>query len=192
MRFGEDLPLGQGATARLTHAGHIFGAASVRLALNGASVLFSGDLGRYDDLLMRDPADPPAADTLVIESTYGDRLHAGDDPSEALAAIVRRTVARGGTVLLPAFAVGRAQQLLLRVIEIRAEVATLHGLSAHADADDLLRWARAMPAAPRRVLVSHGEPAAAQALAAGLRGTLHWQVEVPATRDTADLDHPGH
>jgi metallo-beta-lactamase family protein len=55
VRFGEDLPLGRGATARLTHAGHILGAASVRLALDGASVLFSGDLGRYDDLLMRDP-----------------------------------------------------------------------------------------------------------------------------------------
>lgn len=253
----------------------------------------------------------------MIESTYGDRLHAGDDPSEALAAIVRRTVARGGTVLMPAFAVGRAQ-LLLHVIarlkardaipdvpvflnspmaidttelyrrfpkghrldeseleamatvatllrdveaskalvrsrypsivisasgmltggrvlhhlkalgpdarnaivlvgyqaagtrgadlqagrrtlrihgadhEIRAEVATLHGLSAHADADDLLRWARAMPAAPRRVLVTHGEPAAAQALAARLREALHWQVEVPAMGDTADLDPSGH
>ena len=75
-------------------------------------MLFSGDLGRTDDAVMRPPAAPPRSDWVVVESTYGDRLHADGDAGEELAATIRRTAARGGMVLVPSFAVGRAQMLL--------------------------------------------------------------------------------
>ena len=97
---------------RLTRAGHILGAASLRVGWTGGSILFSGDLGRSDDLLMRPPEPPQPADYIVIESTYGDRLHRDVDTLSALAAVVNRTAARGGVVVIPAFAVGRAQTLL--------------------------------------------------------------------------------
>lgn len=97
---------------RLTRAGHILGAASLRVGWRGGSILFSGDLGRSDDLLMRPPEPPPPADYVVVESTYGDRLHREVDTLSALAAVVNRTAARGGIVVIPAFAVGRAQTLL--------------------------------------------------------------------------------
>jgi metallo-beta-lactamase family protein len=313
VRFGQPLDLGHGATAQFTHAGHILGASSVQVAVGGRKILFSGDLGRYDDLLMHDPADAPESDALVMESTYGDRKHGDDDPSDALAEVIRRTVGRGGTVLIPAFAVGRAQ-LLLHVIaqlkrrgaipdmpvflnspmaidttalyrrfakghrlddaqlramaevatmvrsveeskalnrvkfpsvivsasgmatggrvlhhlkamgpdprssivlvgyqapgtrgadlqagkrtlrihgadhEIRAEVVTITGLSAHADSDELVRWAGSMPGRPSRVFLTHGEPEASQALASRLRTELGWQVDVPALGDSVSLD----
>ncbi len=312
VKFGDALDLGEGASARFTHAGHILGASSVRLEVDGTSILFSGDLGRYGDLLMRDPADAPAADVLVMESTYGDRLHPDDDPGDELAAVIGRTIARGGSVVIPAFAVGRAQLLLhviarlkarraipdvpvflnspmavdttelyrrfakghrldeaelramagvatmVRSVEdskalnrvaypsvivsasgmatggrvlhhlkalgpdprntialvgyqapgtrgadllagkrtlrmhgadhaIRAEVVSISGLSAHGDADDLVRWARSMPRPPRRTFLVHGEADARTALAARLRSELGWTVELPAQGESVEL-----
>jgi metallo-beta-lactamase family protein len=101
-----------GVQARYGRAGHLLGAASVLIEHRGESVLLSGDLGRDDDLLVKPPAPPPAADYVVIESTYGDRLHPAVEPLGALAQIINRTAARGGVVIVPAFAVGRAQTLL--------------------------------------------------------------------------------
>jgi metallo-beta-lactamase family protein len=110
--FGEPFQPVPGLTVRFSPAGHILGAASVHVAWDGGSVLFSGDLGRDDDLLMRPPAAPPAADHVLVESTYGDRLHVQEDVASVLAATIQRTAARGGVVVVPAFAVGRAQALL--------------------------------------------------------------------------------
>ncbi|MEJ8856876.1 MBL fold metallo-hydrolase [Variovorax robiniae] len=101
-----------GWTWRLQRAGHILGAASVRVAWQGGSILFSGDLGRSDDLVMRAPEAPPPADYLVIESTYGDRVRPDADTLGMLAAVINRTAARGGVTVIPAFAIGRAQSLL--------------------------------------------------------------------------------
>lgn len=95
--------------ARWTPTGHILGASSVHLQDEHTSVLFSGDVGRPNDPIMRAPAMPPPADYLVVESTYGNRRHPPIDASEALAGIVTRTAERGGVVLVPSFAVGRAQ-----------------------------------------------------------------------------------
>ena len=111
--FGEPFQPAPGFTVRFSPAGHILGAASVHVAWDGGSVLFSGDLGRDDDLLMRPPASPPAADHVLVESTYGDRLHVQEDVATVLAATIQRTAARGGVVVVPAFAVGRAQALLV-------------------------------------------------------------------------------
>ncbi|HMN82210.1 MAG TPA: MBL fold metallo-hydrolase [Burkholderiaceae bacterium] len=104
-------PLG-GLQATFRPAGHILGAASIHLAAGSEAILFSGDLGRSNDLVMKPPAPPMAADTVLIESTYGNRLHDEADPLDALADVIARTAARGGKVIVPAFAVGRAQTLL--------------------------------------------------------------------------------
>ena len=111
-RFGQPFDAGAGFEASFSPAGHILGAASVLVRHGKTSVLFSGDLGRTRDLVMNPPAAPPAADYLVIESTYGDRLHGTADPLDAIAPAISRAVERGGVVVVPAFAVGRAQTLM--------------------------------------------------------------------------------
>jgi metallo-beta-lactamase family protein len=110
--FNERHELPGGAAVRLRRAGHILGAASIELAWAGVRVAFSGDIGRYDDPLMVDPVSPDDADYLLVESTYGNRRHDGRRPEEVLGQIVEDTIGRGGTVVIPAFAVGRAQALL--------------------------------------------------------------------------------
>ncbi|QDL38124.1 MBL fold metallo-hydrolase [Rhodoferax sediminis] len=109
-----------GWRATFSMAGHILGAASVLLEVAGRRVLFSGDLGRPDDLLMR-PADPaPAADTVLIESTYGDRVHPVEDVIAELGPALKRVAARGGVAVVPVFAVGRAQALLHAIARLKA------------------------------------------------------------------------
>ena len=118
--FHEDTVLPGGAALRFVRAGHILGAASARIEWGGTSVAFSGDIGRYDDPLMPDPESPGSADYLLMESTYGDRHHDGGDVGEILASIINRTIHRGGTVIVPAFAVGRAQSLLYHIGRLKA------------------------------------------------------------------------
>lgn len=117
--FGDAFEPIPGVRMRFHPAGHILGAASVHVAWDGGSVLFSGDLGRDHDILMRPPDAPPPADHVVVESTYGDRLHAEEDPATLLAEAVDRTAARGGIVIVPAFAVGRAQALMYLLSELK-------------------------------------------------------------------------
>jgi metallo-beta-lactamase family protein len=105
---------------RLTPVGHLLGACAVTLSAGSEMLAFSGDLGRRDDLLMPPPRTLPGADVVIVESTYGNRTHASADPQAALGHIVNETVRRGGSVLLPAFAVGRAQALLLVLQRLRA------------------------------------------------------------------------
>lgn len=104
--------------ARFRPAGHILGAASIEIEHGGRRIVFSGDLGRSGDLLMAPPAARDPADWVVVESTYGDREHLELDPFATLAAILRRTTERGGILLIPSFAVGRAQTLLYCFYEI--------------------------------------------------------------------------
>jgi len=109
---GSELRIGQ-VGVRLDPVGHLLGACSVSLATRHESLLFSGDLGRSNDLLMPPPQAPRAADVVLVESTYGNRRHPRTDVAAELGAIIRDTIGRGGSVLLPSFAVGRAQALLL-------------------------------------------------------------------------------
>lgn len=113
--------LGDGVRARFTSAGHILGASSITIEHGGRSVLFSGDLGRDDDLVMLQPTTGQRADWVVTESTYGDRVHPDNDPVEQLGGIVRRTAARGGLVIIPAFAVGRTQGVLYSLYKLREQ-----------------------------------------------------------------------
>ena len=294
-----------GFEARLGYAGHILGAASVRVDAGGRSVLFSGDLGRPHDAVMRPPAGGHDVDALVVESTYGDRLHPSQDPADTLGRAIARTAARGGTVIIPAFAVGRSQGLLYRLhllkaagtipaalpiyldspmaadvtdlyvrhrrehrltaeqcadmcrvarfvttpdesrridemafpkvivagsgmatggrvlhhlaryapdprstillagfqaggtrgaslvagarevkihgayVPVRAEVAVVENLSAHADAAEIVDWLRTFRRAPARTFLTHGEPAAADALRRRVAETLGWTCEAP-------------
>jgi len=121
VEFGVPQFLGDELNFTLHHAGHILGAAMVMLRDATTSLLFSGDLGRLNDPVMCAPAIMQAADYLVLESTYGNRLHDATDPGLLLADCIRRTVARGGTVIIPAFAVGRAQALLYYIHRLKGE-----------------------------------------------------------------------
>jgi metallo-beta-lactamase family protein len=118
---GRQRLLGQVA-ATLTPVGHLLGACSISLTHQGRTLAFSGDVGRSADLLMPPPQPLAQADVLIVESTYGNRSHPAEsaaDTAAALGRIVRETAAHGGTVLLPAFAVGRAQALLLVLQQLR-------------------------------------------------------------------------
>ncbi len=122
------VPVAPGRTARIndtligfTPVGHLLGASAITVRSSGRSLVFSGDLGRDDDLLMPAPKHIQQADVLLIESTYGDdRLHPREDALARLAQIIRTTTHRGGSVLLPSFAVGRAQALLLVLQRLKA------------------------------------------------------------------------
>jgi metallo-beta-lactamase family protein len=292
-------------------AGHILGAASVQIEKPGTRITFSGDVGRPQDLVIRPPAPFLPTDYLVLESTYGDRRHPPENAYEKLGSIVRETVARGGSVMIPAFAVGRAQAMTFLLSELKAagdvpdvpvyldspmaidvaaifhkhhdqrrlsdeqcermcagihyvrtpqesraladnhhpkviiagagmlnggrilhhlkvlggdyrsslvivgyqatgtrgdallqgsrvlrihgedvlihcHVAQMENLSAHADYEELLQWLDGV-APPRRTWITHGEPAAADALRQQLQHRLGWNAEVPEQGDEVEL-----
>lgn len=127
-----EVELPGGARLYMRRAGHILGAATVQIDIGGQRVVFSGDLGRYNDPVMYDPEPVESADYIVVESTYGNRRHDQTDPLEALAAVVERTVQRGGTVVIPAFAVGRAQVLIYYLWQLR-ESGRLRGIPIFLD-----------------------------------------------------------
>jgi metallo-beta-lactamase family protein len=311
--YGRVLDLGAGMEAELSPSGHLLGSAFVRIRVKRNSIVFSGDLGRPDDIVMPAPAGISEADALVVESTYGDRLHDRADPRMKLADVINRTAAREGVVIIPSFAVGRAQTLLYYIhllkaaggipdipvylnspmasdatrifhehrefhrldpqqceamcrvarivnsveeskalnrskgpmiiiagsgmatggrvihhlaafapdarntllftgfqaggtrgaaiiggaasvkihgeqVPIRAEVAMLGNLSAHADADEIMAWLRGFHAPPRRTFITHGEPAAADALRNRIEEELRWPCVVPDYLERVELD----
>ena len=298
---------------RFLLAGHILGSAFVRVSFGGRSLLFSGDIGRPNSATMVDPTIVRGADYLIMESTYGNRLHDRVNVEDALAETISRVAARGGTVLIPAFAVGRAQSILFhlqrlkaskripdlpvfldspmavsasevfcrhmkehrltaeecqaacnvatyvreaeeskaldenpmpkiiisasgmatggrilhhlkfyvpderhavlftgfqaggtrgaslvagvksmkihgRHIPIRAEIANLSMLSAHADADEILTWLGNFTQPPKRTYITHGEPDASEALRVRISDELQWPCVVPEYGDQATLD----
>jgi metallo-beta-lactamase family protein len=101
-----------GVDGRFRRAGHILGAATVECAMGGRRLVFSGDLGRYGVPIVVDPEPVREADVLIVESTYGDREHPAGDPADDLAAAVADAAAQRGWLLIPAFAIGRAQEIL--------------------------------------------------------------------------------
>lgn len=310
--FHKPFQLPNGATITFAYAGHILGAATLTIDWDEKRIAFSGDLGRYHDPVMFDPEPVREADYLVIESTYGDRAHDPADATDALGAVIDRTLGRGGTVVLPAFAVGRAQSILYHLwklksqgklgnvpiyldspmaisatkllhehhadhkitedlcdaicnvatytqsvdeskaitaskfpkiviaasgmatggrilhhlkafapdekntilfcgfqpagtrgramlqgaedikifgewIPVRAEIAELPMLSAHADANELMQWIQGFKHAPDKVFIVHGEPEASEALRVRINRALNWPTAVPRQDQTFKL-----
>ncbi len=312
--FDREWQAAPGMAVRLLRAGHILGAAMVSVRSEGRSCVFSGDLGRPDDPIMRPPATIERTDALVLESTYGNRRHDAVDAAAEMAGIVARTAARGGVVVVPAFAVGRAQALLhylqrmkaigaipaalpiyvdspmatdvtdvyiahheehrldaaqcraLRevakfvatpeesrrldesswpmviiagsgmasggrvlhhlkrfapdprntilfagfqaggtrgdslvhgasevkihgsYVPVRAQVYNLDTLSAHADSAEILAWLAALREPPGRIFLTHGEPAACDALRRRIAERFGWQCEIPEYLDSVEVE----
>jgi metallo-beta-lactamase family protein len=127
---GEAIEVAPGIRASFRIAGHILGSSLVLLEVDhalpdgqGRRILFSGDLGHYDQPIIKDPVPPPACDYLLVESTYGDRLHDPEDPKVALARIINDAAKRDAPVLIPAFAVGRTQEIVYLIRELEDEKA---------------------------------------------------------------------
>lgn len=127
---GEAVDVAKGVRAGFRIAGHILGSSLVLVEIDvaradgaGRRVLFSGDLGHYDQPIIRDPIAPPGCDYLLVESTYGDRLHDPENPKDALTRIINDAAKRSSAVLIPAFAVGRTQELIYLIRELEDEKA---------------------------------------------------------------------
>lgn len=122
---GVPVEIAEGFRASFSVAGHIMGASLVQIEIENArandqsvKVLFSGDLGHYDQPIMKDPSAPPEADYILCESTYGNRLHGNESSEDQLAAIINEAARRNAPILIPAFAVGRTQEVLYLIREL--------------------------------------------------------------------------
>jgi metallo-beta-lactamase family protein len=110
--YERPMPVAAGVEVDFISAGHLLGSAYARVRVGGTTILFGGDLGRYDRPVLPDPVTVERADYLLVESTYGDRVHEDDPDGESLAAVIRATAERGGKLIIPAFAIGRVEELL--------------------------------------------------------------------------------
>jgi metallo-beta-lactamase family protein len=110
--YDRPVPVVPGVEVEFVNAGHLLGSAYARVRIGDKSILFGGDLGRYDRPVLPDPTPVSEADILLLESTYGDRLHERDDDGERLARIVTDVAARGGRLIVPSFAIGRVEEVL--------------------------------------------------------------------------------
>jgi metallo-beta-lactamase family protein len=113
--YERPIPVMPGVEVEFIPAGHLLGSAYARMSVggkDGQTILFGGDLGRYGRPVLPDPAPVDGADILLLESTYGDRLHAPDDNGDELAAVINEAVERGGKIIVPAFAIGRVEEVL--------------------------------------------------------------------------------
>jgi metallo-beta-lactamase family protein len=127
VNYNEDYEVCEGVSLRFTDAGHIIGSAAVHISISEAGkstqITFSGDVGRYGDMLLKSPQTFPQADHIILESTYGDSLHKDLEPIEdLLREIIHQTcIIRGGKVIIPAFSVGRTQEVLyaLNALELK-------------------------------------------------------------------------
>ena len=304
--FRHPLPIAPGIEAQFINAGHLLGSSYVLVSRSGGGrILFGGDLGRYSRPILPDPSPGVEADVLLLESTYGDRLHPPEDDGAALAKVVSESYARGGKLIVPAFAIGRVEELLYwlfkledakripvlpiyvdspmalkglefyrhhdaeldpevatmrraaprfhavasadeskalvendrpaiiiassgmatggRVVHhlfanlsdarhtvlfvgfqaagtrgrqliegahyvkmygqqimVRAKIEKTNGMSAHADAGEIIRWLRTFPKPPKMTYLVHGEPPAQEALKTRITTELKWPVEIPA------------
>jgi len=120
--FHRQIEVADGVTVEFKGSGHLLGSAYVVTRLSGGhTILFGGDLGRYGRPVLPDPEDAVEADTVLVESTYGDRDHPTDDQGNELAVVIRETAARGGKVVIPAFAIGRVEELLYWIRRLERE-----------------------------------------------------------------------
>lgn len=121
IEFNSQIQFTDKVSFEFRYAGHILGAASIILTINNVKIGFTGDIGRLRDPIFYPPRELPAVDYLVTESTYGNRKHADVDPIEELEKCIVETVARGGSLIIPSFAVGRAQSLMFYLWKLKNE-----------------------------------------------------------------------
>ncbi|MEO9257258.1 MAG: MBL fold metallo-hydrolase [Crocinitomicaceae bacterium] len=119
IKTNEWIDFGDEIKVRYQQNGHILGSCFIEIHIEGKKFVFSGDVGQENDLLMFPPARPQEADVLFVESTYGDRLHIREDIKEQLKKIILETIAKGGSVIIPSFAVERAQTLMYLIWQMR-------------------------------------------------------------------------
>jgi metallo-beta-lactamase family protein len=161
--LGKRVELAPGISFELDRAGHILGSTFVTLRANGTTVLFTGDMGRPHSAT-GGPAEPEAVDYLLIESTYGNRLHSPEEPGPKLARVVSETVQRGGSIVIPAFAVERTQKLIFLLKELM-ESGAMPRVPVYSDspmANDamnvFLRHQGEFDEATRGLIRKHGSP----------------------------------
>jgi metallo-beta-lactamase family protein len=119
--YDRPMPLPGGMELDFVNAGHLLGSAYARIRVDGQTVLFGGDLGRFGRPVLPDPTMVDAADYLLVESTYGNRVHEQDDNGEVLGALIRDTANKGGKMIIPAFAIGRVEELLYWIKRLEDE-----------------------------------------------------------------------
>jgi len=110
--YDRPMPVAKGIEVEFINAGHLLGSSYVRMQIDGRTILFGGDLGRFGRPVLPDPTMVKEADYLLVESTYGNRLHEQDDNGTRLAEIVNETAKQGGKLIIPAFAIGRVEELV--------------------------------------------------------------------------------
>jgi metallo-beta-lactamase family protein len=190
--FGTEVPLAPGITAEFRRAGHILGAASIVLTVEAdrtSRIFFSGDVGRPTHPILLPPQPPPDVDVVVVESTYGDRSHEGEEKAlNQLADAVARTAERGGVVVIPAFAVDRTEVLLLALARL-IEKGRIPRLPVYADSPMALAVLDAY-----REAISRGDPDIRADLAAGdpfdAAGELHQMRTTAESRSLNDVAEP--
>jgi len=121
IKQNETVALDAEISAVFSNAGHILGACSITLTLEGKTLVFSGDIGRDDDVLMYAPIKPKQADYVFLESTYGNRIHPDEDVKMLLETYINNTYSKGGTVIIPSFAVERAQTIMYLLWQLKEE-----------------------------------------------------------------------
>jgi len=181
-----------GVTVILRPAGHILGSSTATLAIAGRvnrTLFASGDLGRVNHPILRPPAPPPEADVMLVESTYGDRTHESvEEAEERLAAVISRTAARGGTVVIPSFAVDRTEVILLALGRMVAE-SRIPSLPVYADSPMALEVLRVY----RRAIAS-GDPEIRPECITGKDlfdpSSLHELRTPEQSRELNDLEYP--
>jgi metallo-beta-lactamase family protein len=119
--YDRAMPVAAGIEVDFINAGHLLGSSYVRMRIDGRTVLFGGDLGRYGRPVLPDPTPVATTDYLLVESTYGNRVHEQDDNGDRLAAIVKETVQKGGKLIIPSFAIGRVEELIYWLKRLEAE-----------------------------------------------------------------------
>lgn len=119
--YERPMPVAKGIEVDFINAGHLLGSSYVRMRIDGRTVLFGGDLGRFGRPVLPDPSRVAEADYLLVESTYGNRVHEQDDNGDRLAAIVTETAQKGGKLIIPAFAIGRVEELVYWLKRLEAE-----------------------------------------------------------------------
>jgi metallo-beta-lactamase family protein len=182
--YGHPTTLRSGAQLNLSRAGHVLGSASALVSLGDAQVLFSGDLGRPQHPLLLPRCSPPVSRTVMIESTYGDRAHPGADAQdhEVLGDAIRRTIGRGGSVVIPAFAVDRTELVLLALARLQT-AGSIPEVPIYVDSPMALA---ALDVYQRPDLAGELRPEGLQDLA-GLRGVR----EARSPDDSKRLNNPG-